>query len=242
MESSLPRALHVVQSLAAENGGTSISVPGLANATAGTGRYRNTVLHFGPEGIAVSSQGSGTSIMQRSCRSTRLLFPTRARAFLGQAVHQVDVVQVHGIWTGHSLAALDFASKFGKPVIVSAHGMLDDWALNHKKWKKLIYSALVERPSLARATCFRALTRVEAENYRAFGMKAPIAVVPNGMDGPDQVSPSEFLERYPHLKGKQIVLFPGKTPQEEGSRSTGESLERGLLKASRCGACDRWTG
>lgn len=216
MPDNLPRALNVVQSLAVENGGTSISVPALASATGRTGRYANSLMHFTPKNPVPPEDPSFLRLLHHSCRGLDLMFPTSARAFLRTAVDQTDVLQVHGIWTGHSSATMDFASKFQKPVIVSVHGMLDGWALRHKRWKKLPYSALVERPKLARATCLRALTRVEAENYRAFGLKLPIAIVPNGVVAPDIVSPSPFLDLYPHLRGKKILLFLGRLHKKKG--------------------------
>jgi glycosyltransferase involved in cell wall biosynthesis len=216
LSNKLPRALHVVQSLAVENGGTSVSIPALADATAATGRYLNSLLHFGPEGILAPRPDSSLTLLQRSANRLQLMFPTRSRAFLGRAVHNADVLQVHGLWTGHSYATLRFASKFGKPVIVSAHGMLDDWALRHKKWKKLPYSAFVERPKLSRATCLRALTKVEAENYRSFGLKTPVAVIPNGVDVPDNASPQAFFQQYPHLEGRKILLFIGRLHKKKG--------------------------
>lgn len=213
---SRPRALHVVQSLVAENGGTSVSVPALADATAATGRYRNSLLHFSPKDTAVTLRYSKMNLLQHSASSLGLLFPGRSRAVLREAVIGADVLQVHGIWTGHCKATLSFASKYRKPVIVSAHGMLDEWALRHKRWKKAPYSALVERPNLGRATCLRALTKVEAENYRAFGLKLPVAVIPNGVDAPDDASPREFLRQFPHLEHKKIVMFLGRLHKKKG--------------------------
>jgi glycosyltransferase involved in cell wall biosynthesis len=128
----------------------------------------------------------------------------------------VDVLQIHGLWTGHSSATMDFAAKFRKPTIVSAHGMLDGWALQHKKWKKVPYSFLIERRKLSRATCLRALTRVEAENYRSFGLKLPVAVIPNGMSAPTDASPYEFFSQYPQLEGKKILLFLGRLHKKKG--------------------------
>jgi glycosyltransferase involved in cell wall biosynthesis len=213
---TVPRALHIIQSLAVRNGGTSVSVPALAGAIGATGRYENWLLHFAPQETNMHEECSGLTILHHSSSSIGLMLPTRARAFLAQAVRESDVVQVHGIWTGHSIASVSFATRFRKPVIVSAHGMLDGWALQHKKWKKSPYSKFVERPNLTRATCLRALTTAEARDYRSFGLGVPIAVIPNGVAVPDNASPAEFLDRYPHLQGKKIVLFLGRLHKKKG--------------------------
>ena len=212
----LPRALHVVQSLAAQNGGTSVSVPAIAGATASTGRYINSLIHFGPREVNVPESVPGMSLIQHPASSMALRLPTRSRAFLAEAIRDSDVIQIHGIWTGHCSAALTFASRFRKPVIVSAHGMLDGWALRHKRWKKAPYSKFVERPGISRATCLGALTSVEAGNYREFGLNLPIAVIPNGVVAPENTSSSEFLEKYPGLRGKKILLFLGRVHKKKG--------------------------
>lgn len=210
------RALEVVQSLALENGGTSVAIPALARATSRTGRYDDGVLHFSPPDRSVVKEGDMQDVLHRPCAKFDLLLPGSARTFLAEAVSAADVLQIHGIWSGHSFAALRMASRFGKPAIVSAHGMLDRWALRHSRWKKIPYSALVERRGLERATCFRALTRVEVENYRAFGLNAPVAVLPNGIAAPERVSPAGFLRQYPHLSGKKILLFLGRLHRKKG--------------------------
>jgi len=212
----LPRALDVVQSLAIENGGTSATVPELARATGQTGRYTNSLLHFTPQTGVITGENSSVRLLHRSCRNLEPMLPTRTRAFLREAVNQTDVLQVHGIWTGHSSASMDLAQQCRKPFIVSAHGMLDGWALRHKRWKKLPYAALFERPKISRATCLRALTKVEAENYRAFGLMLPVAIIPNGIAAPDTVSASEFFDLYPFLKGKKILLFLGRLHKKKG--------------------------
>jgi glycosyltransferase involved in cell wall biosynthesis len=57
---------------------------------------------------------------------------------------------------------------------------------------------------------------VEFENYRSFGLKAPVAIIPNGVAAPEQVSASEFFVRYPHLEGKKIMLFLGRIHKKKG--------------------------
>ena len=144
------------------------------------------------------------------------MLPSRSRAFLANEVRKPDVIQVHGIWTGHSSATLALAVKYQKPVIISAHGMLDGWALRHKAWKKMVYSRLVEHRTISRGVCLRALTKIEAENYRDYGLSLPVVVIPNGVDAPELATPSEFLEAYPQLRGKRLILFLGRIHKKKG--------------------------
>ena len=45
-----------------------------------------------------------------------------------------DLVHVHGLWQFTSLAALRWHRSCGRPYLVSPHGMLDPWALQHGHW------------------------------------------------------------------------------------------------------------
>jgi glycosyltransferase involved in cell wall biosynthesis len=131
-------------------------------------------------------------------------------------VRAVDGVHIHGIWEHHCSAAAALLREEQKPYVVSAHGMLDRWALRSKRLKKALYSALVERRNLAGAACLRALTHAEVEDYRNYGLTNPVAVIPNGVTIPDEVSSNAFLEAFPNLRNKRIVLFLGRLHYKKG--------------------------
>jgi glycosyltransferase involved in cell wall biosynthesis len=63
--------------------------------------------------------------------------------------------------------------------------MLDPWALRRSRWKKRIAARLFEDAHLRSAACIRATAHMEAEHVRAYGLRQPIAVVPNGIEIPD---------------------------------------------------------
>jgi glycosyltransferase involved in cell wall biosynthesis len=120
------------------------------------------------------------------------------------------------MWLPHTLAARRVARQFGKPVISSVHGMLEKWELANKGLKKKVYSWLFERASLAQSACLRALTAQEAEDYRRYGLRNPIAIVPNGVCPPTRRSTVGLLARFPELQGKRVVLFLGRVHQKKG--------------------------
>jgi glycosyltransferase involved in cell wall biosynthesis len=94
--------------------------------------------------------------------------------------------------------------------------MLDPWALQQKRWKKRLYSLLVEHRTLAEASCLRAITQNEAAQYREFGLSNPIAVVPNGVTVPQDISPETFWQHFPRLREKKIILFLGRLHPKKG--------------------------
>jgi len=95
------------------------------------------------------------------------------------------LVHQHGIWLDDQWAALQWQKQTGKPVVISPHGMLDPWALKNSAWKKKLVGWLFANESLRQAVCIHALCQSEAESIRAYGLKNPIAVIPNGVILPD---------------------------------------------------------
>jgi poly(glycerol-phosphate) alpha-glucosyltransferase len=59
--------------------------------------------------------------------------------------------------------------------------MLDPWALTNSRWKKRIAAVLFEDRHLRGAACIHALCQSESESIRAYGLKNPIAIIPNGV-------------------------------------------------------------
>ena len=127
-----------------------------------------------------------------------------------------SIIHLHGLWQEHGLAAASAAKKLGIPYIASAHGMLDRQALGTKRWRKEIYAALFERRNLANASALRAITVSELNDYRRFGLKTPVVVIPNGVSIPERRDPQMFLERFPALTNQRIILFMGRLHPHKG--------------------------
>ncbi len=133
-----------------------------------------------------------------------------------QQVDQADGLHLHGLWEQSTQLGAQMARSQGKPYVLSAHGMLDPWALRNKRWKKRAYAALYEHSNVRGAACLHALTVAEAEDYRRFGGRGPIAVIPNGVRVPEGTGPDRFLDRFPELRGRTIVLFLARLHRKKG--------------------------
>ena len=96
----------------------------------------------------------------------------------------LDVLLAHGIWKYSSAATLRWHRRTGRPHIINPHGMLDPWAVRNSPWKKRAAALLYENANLRSAACLRALCESEAQAMRAFGLRNPICVIPNGIDLP----------------------------------------------------------
>lgn len=96
-----------------------------------------------------------------------------------------DITHTHGIWMYPSVATNRYCRRSGSPYVISAHGMLDPWAVRNSRWKKVIAYWLYEGTHLRGASCLRALCESEARSIRRLGLKNPIAIIPNGINLPD---------------------------------------------------------
>jgi glycosyltransferase involved in cell wall biosynthesis len=95
----------------------------------------------------------------------------------------LDLLHVHGLWMHYSVAGLSWRRTVGQPYVISPHGMLDPWALRNSGLKKQLALRAYERANLESAACLHALCGAEAEAMRSLGLRNPICIVPNGLEG-----------------------------------------------------------
>ncbi len=143
-------------------------------------------------------------------------FNSSLRKQFSDLVASANGVHIHGCWESCTLIAASAARKAGVPYVLSAHGMLERWALANKRVKKSVYAALFEHRNLNGAVCLHALTHAEALDYRSFGYRGPIAIIPNGVEANDSADPSLFLDQYPEAKDKRLLLFLGRIHYKKG--------------------------
>lgn len=125
-----------------------------------------------------------------------------------------DVSHVHGLWLMSSKDHYRWYKKFHKPYLIAPRGMLDPWALNNSAWKKKLVGALFENAHLHSAACMHALCDSEMQSMRAYGLKSPVAVIPNGVDLPD-LNASIGSSIWPEEERKAL-LFIGRIHPKKG--------------------------
>lgn len=117
---------------------------------------------------------------------------------LARAIERFDpeVVHLHGLWMYPARAVWSWHLRTGKPYVYSGHGMISPVALTFSAWKKRIARYLFQDAALTRAAILHATTETEAEEFRHFGLKNHIAVVPLGIHTtPVPVVPPEPIRR-----------------------------------------------
>lgn len=207
--------MNVVTHLDPKYGGISAVVPELCEAlTQARGASARLDAFCLPDEDHRPHSGVRTSIWpsSRVAWLTDRSLPGRFRS----EVRRCEGLHIHGLWEHGTMVASRSARSLGKPYILSAHGMLEPWALGNKRLKKFLYASLVERRNVQGAACLQALTHAEAQNYRAFGARQPIAIIPNAIAVPKQATPDAFLSRFPELRGKRLLLFLGRIHFKKG--------------------------
>ena len=134
-----------------------------------------------------------------------------------------DVLHSHGLWTYSSHVSLQWHRRSMRPLVIHPHGMLDFWAVGHASLKKRVAGWMFEYRHLKQASCIRALCEAEAQAIRGFGLRNPVAIIPNGIHLPREeslapsASTSEVNEEVlPGDGGKRTLLYLGRIHPKKG--------------------------
>jgi glycosyltransferase involved in cell wall biosynthesis len=107
----------------------------------------------------------------------------RSRGVVERAMAcSADIVHFHGLWTMaiNQIASLKMR---GFRVVVSPHGMLEDYILDRHRFRKLLFTFMVQRRQLRQADAIHALNEHERQCIeRYIGGSVPIHVISNGVD------------------------------------------------------------
>ena len=130
-----------------------------------------------------------------------------------------DLIHVHEIWNYPAFAAFCAARRHKLPFVVTIHSELSAWSLRQKALKKRLYRLCLLDRMLRNAATIHAITNAEKEQVLKLGFENPIIVVPNGIEPSTfETLPSthRFIERFPKLKGKRVILFLGRLHPKKG--------------------------
>lgn len=135
-----------------------------------------------------------------------------------------DLIHLRGLWSFSSYATAT-VGKAGVPVLISPEGMLDPWALSRSAKKKRIAFHLFERKNLQRARALHALNKAELAHIRDFGLRNPVAIIPNGVDIPSSLRPNDRAVE------PRILLFLGRIHPKKGLEVLAEAWAGALAIA-----------
>jgi glycosyltransferase involved in cell wall biosynthesis len=216
----VPQVIHVTSWLSRQGGGIPPVVWALARETDQRG-FSCSVFGLRDQWVEEDCTGHHLPFTAGNVLGPNALgFSPALSAQLRACVRPGGIVHGHGLWMHPGTAARKCAVRTGCPLVISPHGMLEPWALNHSRLKKRLAALLFEDKNLREAGCLHALCAAEADNFRRYGLENPIAIIPNGVDMPEigkpLVADDAMAEKFPGLKGRRRILFLSRLHPKKG--------------------------
>ena len=202
----------LVSSVSREAGGLFQSVRGLAKSV--------TCASASARVFGISDEQSAVDLQDWQPLSVETFRPQfRAWGYSNQLVPallgaDLDILSTHGLWKYCSVASQRWHRRTGRPYIVHPEGMLESWALRNARRKKRVAALFYEDRHLRGAACLRALCEAEAQSMRAYGMRNPVCIIPNGVDLPKTIenstpdSDNSILQTI--AQNRKILLYLGR--------------------------------
>jgi glycosyltransferase involved in cell wall biosynthesis len=173
------RITHVVPHIDQEASGPSYSVPRLCQSVADCGNVveLKCLAANGPvDGIEVSAHRQWPGF-GRFAISTDLARSLRAQA------RNIDIIHNHSLWSMVNVAAGCVVPGHRAKLVTSPRGTLSAWALGRRKYVKQLMWPL-QRRVLSKADLIHATSEAEYRDIRMLGLRAPVVIIPNGIDLP----------------------------------------------------------
>lgn len=181
------RIVHCIGDMGVDTGGPPRSVAALCEAMARAGaevtlltqdRARPASMLVLPDPALVTTR------LVRAGRRLGIAAPDYGPAL---ATARPDIVHDNGIWSPSNIAATTAAARLGVPTVISLHGMLEPWALNHRAMKKRVAWRAYQHRLLRGAAGLHATAPPERDSIRSRFPHHPVAVIANGVDCPDVI-------------------------------------------------------
>jgi glycosyltransferase involved in cell wall biosynthesis len=129
---------------------------------------------------------------------------------VAEAVGGVDVAHLHAPWVTANVQVAGIARRLGRPYVLTAHGMLDEWSMGQKRLKKRIYLAVAGNRLLAGAARVHCTAEAELDQARRWMPRANGVVLPLVVDLAEYADPpgAEMARaKFPALGGEGWKLL-----------------------------------
>jgi glycosyltransferase involved in cell wall biosynthesis len=213
------KVLHTISGIWKHTGGPAESVPSLCAGLLSFNNEIEIATLSGP--LSLSANSSITKGVVISQYKHYRGFSLSIGVGIYKALRRVDLIHNHGLWEATNWFSGFLSILFKKPFVVSPRGSLEPLRLKHSKWRKKIVTALLDQWCLKYASCIHACSITEYESIRAYGLRNPIAIIPNAVSFKiskehKDLYRRQFFSKYSDLKGKKILLFMSRISWEKG--------------------------
>lgn len=165
------------------------------------------------------------------------MFDSAYAARVKPLVQNCDVMHLHVIWDPSQEPFARFGRELGKPYCQSPHGMLADWSVIQKRFRKVAYMALTARKMIDGAAFIVTTAQAELDQSQKRHPKTPGAVIPlvfdldpyrtlstpgparKGLPLPSPELPSLlYLSRLHYKKRPDLLLAAGRALRDMGAK------------------------
>ena len=108
-------------------------------------------------------------------------YSANMKRWIEEMHEEYDLLHVNGLWMYANHITCALARKYGKPYVITPHGMLYPDALHRSYWKKWPMQKLFFDKDIREASCLHVTCKQEMEHVRGFGYHRPVAIIPNPM-------------------------------------------------------------
>ncbi|MER8867813.1 glycosyltransferase [Mesorhizobium sp. M0751] len=203
------RIVQIVGSIDAEAAGPSYSVLQLARAIARTGNQVE-LMSLGEPSSTVE-EGVKVSKFDRDFRGLpqlkKLGLSSGMKSKLVKIAPTAEILHTHGLWMMPNVYPAQIAKTHKVPFVVSTRGMLSPAALEYSKSIKSVFWVIAQRAAIEAASLIHATSEQEYEDIRAFGLRQPVVILPNGV-GIHHWPARKRLD--PPDRGLAVVLYLGR--------------------------------
>ncbi|HZW23953.1 MAG TPA: glycosyltransferase [Gallionella sp.] len=143
---------------------------------------------------------------------------------LPSLVRWADVVHLTAIYSFPTLPTLLLCRLFGKPVVWSPHGAVQDafeWEGTKRKSMKRIWEMACNALLLSRSARLHVISERERTSTQARLPRAGAFIVPNGVEIPDELPQREWLPR-----GVLRLMYLGRLSQKKGIENLLHAIAR----------------
>lgn len=212
------RIVHVTNSIDLDRGGVPCAVWGIASAQQDRGHLVSVMAmansHCKQDWPDNRNADVSVHIFRQNApRAAFWSFGLHAALMDPKIGGNADILHQHGIWSAWSYSVGRWSKRWKRPSLLAIRGGLSEATLKRNPWKKKIFELLCGNKRLRTASCLHALCEQEVINIQRYGVRAPIAVVPNGVrleDYDNLPDAAQFARRFPKCKDRQIVLYLGR--------------------------------
>lgn len=199
--------VHLTTSIAPSAGGPAYSIPRLCDVLFERGHHVELLALATTEQLQVHTPHK---LFEMRTWPQALRHSPEMWAWINKQCQQQETPNLfhsHNLWGMQSVYPFFASVGWGIPHVVSPRGTLTAYSMSTGSKYKRIYWPLIQLPVLRHATGFHATAQSELEDIRRFGLRQPVAIIPNGIDLPPVCDHTEKLP---------VLLYLGRLHPEKG--------------------------